>query len=132
MAPPAGPSSARQTGSAANPGAAPVRWLDRVTGGLLAMVMICRLLTPTDAASVGETIWIAQLTFLALLIWSLACFRAGQVEIRFDWVDGSVLLLCLGHVAGALLIAATAGDQRAALNMLWEWCGVAATYFLMR
>jgi hypothetical protein len=109
-----------------------VRWLDRVTGGLLAMVMICRLLTPTDAASVGETIWIAQLTFLALLIWSLACFRAGQVEIRFDWVDGSVLLLCLGHVAGALLIAATAGDQRAALNMLWEWCGVAATYFLMR
>ncbi len=114
------------------PRAAPLSWLDRATGGLLTAVIVCRLLTPTDAAAVGETIWIAQLALLALLVWSLAGFRSGSMRVRFDWVDGSVLLFCLGPVASALVIVATDGDKRAALNMLWEWCGVGATYFLMR
>jgi hypothetical protein len=52
--------------------------------------------------------------------------------LTVHWIDGAVFLLCLGHVASALVVVAGSGDQRAALNMLWEWCGVAATYILMR
>ena len=108
------------------------RWLDRVSAGLLAALIVCRLLTPTDAAPSGETIWIAQLSFLALIVWAVAVYRSGRLRLSIDWIDFAVLLLCTGHVTGALLVVATSGDKRAALNMLWEWCGVATTFFLMR
>src|SRR5258708_9742045 len=110
----------------------PGGWLDRLAKGLLAAVVVSRLLTPTDAAAAGETLWIAQFTLLALVVWSVAVYRAGIVRLQFDWVDGAVLLLCLGHVAGALVVIGTSGDKRAAASMLWEWCAVAATFFLMR
>jgi hypothetical protein len=132
MAEQAGRSWVHPTKPPAQSRAAPARWLDRATGGLLAAVIVCRLLTPTDAAAVGETIWIAQLALLALLVWVLAVHRSGVMRLCFGWVDGSVLLFCLGHIVGALVVVATDGDKRAALNMLWEWCGVGATYFLMR
>lgn len=107
-------------------------WPDRVAWGLLAAVVLCRLLTPTDGAALGETIWIAQFTFTAFLAWVFAAYRSGRLRLQFDAGDGAVLLLCLGHVVGALAVIFSTGDQRAALNMLWEWCAVAITYFLMR
>jgi len=105
---------------------------DYLAGALLGAVVICRLLTPTDAAAVGETLWIAQLSLLALVVWAVAVYRSGGWRLQFHWADAAVLLLCLGHVAGALIVIATTGDKRASLNMLWEWCGAAATYFLLR
>ncbi|MGE5191968.1 MAG: hypothetical protein ACM3U2_05655, partial [Deltaproteobacteria bacterium] len=101
--------------------------LERVAGALLAAVIVCRLLTPTDAAAVGETIWIAQFALLGLLVWNFAAYRAGQLRVAFDWIDAAGWLLCLGHIVGALIVVSTSGDKRAALNMLWEWCGVEMT-----
>ncbi len=119
----------------AGPGTAPHEprgLFELLAGALLGTVVIARLLTPTDAAAIGETLWIAQLSLLAFILFALAAWRADGLRIELHWVDGSVLLLCLGHVSAALVVVATRGDKRAALNMLWEWCGVAATYFLMR
>jgi hypothetical protein len=117
---------------AAPPEKAPGGLLERVAAALLTAVIVCRLLTPTDGAVTGETIWIAQFALLVLPVWVFAVYRAGVLRLEFDWIDGAVLLLCLGHVSGALVVTATSGDKRAALNLLWEWCGVLATFFLLR
>lgn len=116
----------------ARSGMPPGGLFDRLAEALLAAVVICRLLTPTDAAAAGETLWIAQLSLLAFVVWALAVYRAGVLRLIFCRADAAVLLLCLGHGAGALFVMVTSGDKRAALNMFWEWCGVAVTYFLMR
>lgn len=106
--------------------------LDRLTAMLLSAVITCRMLTPTDAAAMGETIWIAQLSLAALVLWALAVYWSGWLQLPFDWIDAAVLLFCLGPMIAALTVVGTTGDKRAALNMLWEWCGIGATWFLMR
>jgi tetratricopeptide (TPR) repeat protein len=106
--------------------------LERVAAALLTAVIACRQLTPTDGAATGETIWIAQFALLVVAVWVFAMYRAGVLRLEFDWIDGAVLLLCLGHVGGALVVTVTSGDKRGALNLLWEWCGVLATFFLLR
>src|SRR5579872_792713 len=107
-------------------------WLITAARGLVAMTVIARLLTPTDGAAVGETIWVAQLALLALVVWGIAVFRSGMVRFEFDWVDGAVVLLVAGQLVGAICVLATEGDKRAAVTMLWEWCGLGATFFLAR
>jgi hypothetical protein len=114
------------------PDTAPGGQLERVAAALLTAVVVCRLLTPTDGAVTGETIWIAQFALLALAAWVFAVYRARSLRLNVDWIDAAILLLCLGHITGALVVIATSGDKRGALNMLWEWCGVLATIFLLR
>src|SRR5262249_14737899 len=77
---------------------------DFLAGALLAVVVTCRFLTPTDAAAVGETLWIAQLSLLALVLCAFALVRQGEFRLTLHWVDGAVFLFCLGHIAGALVV----------------------------
>lgn len=100
--------------------------------GLLSTVIVSRCLTATDAAVSGETLWIAQLTFAALLVWALSALQTGGWRLHFDGLDAGVALLCLGHVIGSLVVLATGGDLRAAMTMLWEWAAIAVTFFLLR
>ena len=106
--------------------------IERLAAGSLSAVVIARLLTPTDAAPTGETLWIAQASLLAFLMWTLAAYWSKQVVLKFNWSDATVGLLCLGHVISALVVVSTSGDKRAAMTMLWEWVGIAVTWFLMR
>jgi hypothetical protein len=124
----------RGPGRLAPPGReiAPAGWLECAAAGMLSAVIVSRLLTPTDAAAVGETIWIAQFVLLNLVVWIFAAYRAGTLAVSFDCIDAAALLLCLGHVVGAMVVITGDGDGRAALNLLWEWCGVATTFFLVR
>src|SRR5207302_260968 len=112
--------------------ALPRPWIERLAAGLLATAVIGRLLTPTDAAPSGETLWIAQVSLLAFLVWAIAACRSRQVVLQFNWVDAAVELLCLGHIIGVLVVVSTSGDKRAAMTMLWEWVGMAGTWFLMQ
>src|SRR5579863_9220344 len=112
--------------------AKPRPWIERLAAAILSAVVIGRLLTPTDAAPAGETLWIAQLSLLGFLVWAVAAWRSQPARWRFNWVDAAAGLLCLGHVVGALVVVATSGDKRAATTMLWEWIGVGVTWFLMR
>ena len=110
----------------------PRAWIERLPAAILSAVVIGRLLTPTDAASTGETLWIAQASLLGILAWAVVAYRSQRVLLRFNWVDAAVGLFCLGHMIGALVVVSTSGDKRAAMTMLWEWVGLAATWFLMR
>lgn len=106
-------------------------WLDGLVTLLTATLFLCRLLTPTEGASVGETLWIVQLTLLALAVWALATYRSGEFIWRPDWIDGAVCLIGIGQLISAAVNQGQA-DRRAMLNMVWEWCGLVATWFLMR
>ena len=59
----------------------------------------------------------------------------SDYRIRFGWIDLTVWILVAGHVISALSVIITAGgdgDQRAALNMMWEWVGLGISFFLLR
>ena len=107
-------------------------WLTRIASGLLAATIIARLLTPTDAAMMGETIWIAELSLVAFAVWGLASWRFGRPKMKFDWLDAAALMCCGGHVIGALVVIAGEGNKRSAMTMLWEWIALFATYWMFR
>ncbi len=96
------------------------------------VIILSRLLTPTEGAISGETLWVAQLTFGSLLVWGYACFRNGHLSLALDFLDLSVALLVMGHMMAAATVLWATGDRRAALNMLWEWAAVGGTFFLTR
>jgi hypothetical protein len=99
---------------------------------MLSAVVVGRLLTPTDAAPTGETLWLAQASLLGFVLWTISAYRAERVLLRFNWVDVAVGLFYLGHIIGAVVVVSTSGDKRAAMTMLWEWMGIAVTWFLIR
>jgi hypothetical protein len=98
---------------------------------LTATVVISRLITATEGAVLGDTLWIVQLTLLTLLAWIFAEFRRGALRWQFDRYDAGVTLLVLGEGLSALWNWSLA-DRRAMLNMLWEWAGLLVTWFLLR
>lgn len=111
--------------------APPGGWLEWLVTALTVAVIFCRLLTPTEGAPLGDTLWIVQLTLLTLLVWIFAAFRTGTLAYRLDAIDVGVCLLVLGQLVAAAFNWASA-DRRALCNMVWEWCGLLVTWFLIR
>jgi hypothetical protein len=107
-------------------------FLDRCVVAIVGLVVVARLLTPTEGADAGQTLWIVQFCLLGLVLWGYRQFRRRSVAIRWTTIDAAVGLLVAGQVVAALWVLATDGDKRAALNMLWEWIGVGTTFFLVR
>lgn len=110
-------------------------WLEAAATLLTGAVLMCRLLTPTEAITgatlqEGATLWIAQMALLAVIVWSIAAYRSGGLAWRFDRVDAAVLLLVAGHALSALWNWSGL-DGRAACNVLCEWCGLSATWLLL-
>jgi O-Antigen ligase len=98
---------------------------------LTAAVIFSRLLTPTEGAPLGDTLWIVQITLAALLVWAFASYRAGAFACRLDWIDGGVCLLGLGQFVAAAMQSASA-NRRTLTNMVWEWVALLVTWFLLR
>ncbi|MFV0446324.1 MAG: O-antigen ligase family protein [Planctomycetaceae bacterium] len=97
------------------------------------VLMLMRFFVPAESAEDGETlgIVIAWLSLALLTVW--IALRTD----RYQWLptrpDGAVVLLALTQVIAALRVVWTAsGNQRAAINMLWEWIGVAVAFLLLR
>ena len=99
----------------------------------LGVLLTARMLIPTEAAVQGDSLWIVQLWLGLGVLWAWNCRVNEDYRIRFDGIDLTVWLLVAGHVISALCVVVTAGgDQRAALNMMWEWVGLGISFFLLR
>ena len=72
-----------------------------------------------------------MLWLVLLAGWLLAETFMGKFTLRWSVVDLAVGLLIV-LVAGTALHGATVGAPRLSINMLWEWVGFGAAYFLIR
>ncbi len=100
--------------------------------GLVAMTFFARFYLPTEDTANGATLWIVAIWFVIGLFTLLLTWRGGGAARRFDQCDAAVLLLIGGQVASAVMIVATAGDKRAAVNIAWEWIGAGIVWFVLR
>ena len=106
--------------------------LEPVLGFTVSLLLLARMLIPTESADAGDTLWIVQLWLGAGLIWCWVKYRQRDFHVRLDWYDLAVWLLVAGHVISAMHVVCTVGHKRAAVNMLWEWIGLGVLFFLVR
>ncbi len=99
---------------------------------LTAMLVTARLLIPTEGSVLGDTLWLTPLWFLTAALWAWDSFRRRDFRVSVDRVDLAVWLVVLGHILSALFVFATEGDQRAVLNMTWEWLALGVSFGLIR
>ncbi|WP_166827952.1 O-antigen ligase family protein [Thalassoroseus pseudoceratinae] len=99
---------------------------------LIAALVTARLLVPTEGSVLGDTLWLTPLWFLTAALWAWDLFRRRDFHIVADRIDLAVWLIVLGHLISAAYVFATAGDQRAVLNMTWEWLALGVSFGLIR
>ena len=105
------------------------RWL---YGGCVLSLFLMRFYYVAESADQGETLGIVGLWLGALLVWAFVSWKSGLPVIRPGWFDLGVGLLAGGHILSALLIVASTGEKRSAINLAWEWMGVAISVLLLR
>jgi hypothetical protein len=110
------------------PAARGAGWL--VVWGLALLVV--RLFVPAESAHLGETLWIVQLWLCTATVWLLFALLRRDMRLTFDRADAAAWLLVGGQALTALVVLATDGHKRAALNLLWEWVGVGVAVTLLR
>lgn len=91
-----------------------------------------RLAFPAEAAAThgdGQLLVVAWI--LLASAWSIAAARRGTVRLRWEWADWLLAGLLAWHSLAAL-VAMRTGAPRPALNMLWEWMGLGAAWFVFR
>ncbi|MCA9068037.1 MAG: hypothetical protein KDA84_03905, partial [Planctomycetaceae bacterium] len=110
-----------------------------VEGGLfslmqvaVALLVAARWFIPPESAVFGETLWIVQLWLGIVLLWVWDAYRRNDYRVRIDALDLGVGMVVFGHIISAIPVLRGQGDQRAALNLLWEWVGLGVSFFLLR
>jgi tetratricopeptide (TPR) repeat protein len=102
-----------------------------LAGGWIALTF-ARWLLPAEASVEGETLWIAGLWFLVGAAVAFHCGRANACRRRLDAADLAAALFVGGHVLSGVVVLATQGDRRAALNLVWEWLSLGVFWFAGR
>ena len=103
-----------------------------VCGGLVLLLFLTRFFGVAESADQGETLWIVSLWLVTLLLWTMISWKSISPIAPSGWFGIGVGLLAGGHVVSALIIVANTGDKRSAINLAWEWIGVATGWFLLR
>ncbi len=106
--------------------------INALFGSIGLVLFAVRLFVPAESAHLGDTLWVVQVWLLAAAVWWLLSLRHTGLALRPDWGDVAVWLLAGGHVLSALIVVATEGQKRAAVNMAWEWTGVAVAVTMLR
>ncbi|MGC1273162.1 MAG: O-antigen ligase family protein [Planctomycetaceae bacterium] len=99
---------------------------------VIGLLLAARYLQPTEAVVFGETLWQAELWLAASAVWCWMRFRSGHATFRWSLINVLMWGLVLGHAVSTVPVFLEGGDRRAAVNVVWEWAGLAATCFLIR
>lgn len=97
-----------------------------------AALLAARPLWPSDSATLGGAGLPAALAWLLLLAgWLMTGVRDRRLEVRWRKLDIAVVLLVAWITAsGAWAVEHAA--PRPAINVVWEWCALAAAFWLIR
>ncbi len=96
------------------------------------LLLVWRMLVPTESAQAGDTLWITEGWLVLAIGWAWLRLRNDPTPFAFDRYDLAVAVFTGGHVVSAIALLAGTGDKRAALNMLWEWLALAISFVLIR
>ncbi len=108
----------------------PNAWSVRLTTATLGCALVLftlRWFLPTEDAASGEQLGWAVAWMLVALAWSLC---GPRVPLRQS--DLAVLLIVGGHLLGGVVVLAGGGQRRIAMNLMTEWLGLGATWFVLR
>jgi O-antigen ligase len=95
-------------------------------------LLVARPLFPSEsAADWGDGASAVMLWILLAVVWLLGEVASGRFAVRFGWLDAAVVLLVFWQIIAALW-AVINGSPRPAMNMLWEWVGMALGFLLLR
>ena len=97
---------------------------------LIGFLFVARFLRPENA-QFGDTLWISGLWLALATLWCWQQARRGG-SWRFGVLDGCAWGLALAHVLATIPIFLEGGDRRDAMNIVWEWIGLAGGLFLIR
>ena len=100
--------------------------------GLVLSLFLCRFFYVAESADKGDTLGIVGTWIATLFLWVILSWKWTIPQLRFNRFDLGVGLLVAGHVISALVVVATTGDKRAAVNLGWEWVGIGIGWYLLR
>ena len=107
----------------------PLRW---IWLALISGLYFIRWWKPTEGTLLGDTLDLAVGWFLALALAGWLGLRGTVWRVRWDALQWAVCLLVGGHVLSGLMVVATSGDRRAAVNLIWEWVSLGIAFPLLR
>jgi hypothetical protein len=84
-----------------------------------------------SAASLGDGLPAVMLWMVLAVLWLLGTIGQREFCVRFGWVDAAIAILVGWHSIAAVW-AARHLSARPAINMLWEWVGLAVSLWLTR
>ena len=96
------------------------------------LLLVWRMLVPTESAEAGDTLWITQGWLVLAIGWAWLRLRNDPTPLAFDRYDLAVAVFTGGHVVSAIALLAGIGDKRAVLNMLWEWLALGVSFVVIR
>tara|TARA_R110002111_G_scaffold261826_3_gene335870 strand:+ start:92055 stop:94469 length:2415 start_codon:yes stop_codon:yes gene_type:complete len=120
-----------------NPSAPAFRTLPGVFDGiqlfLVGTLITARYLLPAESAPLGDTLHIALGWLIVAILFSGTLLIDRSRTVCTDRFDIGVWLLVSGQVISTfVMIYFSEGQQRAALNMMWEWVSLGLTFSLTR
>ncbi len=96
--------------------------------GLTTLLIVMRPFWPSEDAATGSGLSWVLAVLIAAAIAIMAGLLGGVARWRWSWADAAFLAL----VALVGLSATHADDRRGAINLAWEWAGIAVAYLLVR
>ena len=103
-----------------------------VVRGLILSCFLIRFFDVAESAGQGETLWIVVLWLIGLIL-TVGLAVKWPVQLwRPEWLDWGVGLLVAGQILSAIVVVATSGDKRTAVNLAWEWVGIGVAWLMLR
>ena len=97
-----------------------------------------RFLVPTEAAVLSPTPggaaadgWLSILSLAAVAVWAVGAWR-NRTPVRWGAAGWCLLGLTLAHAAAAVPVLTGGGNRRGAVEVVLNWAGVTASFFLLR
>lgn len=113
------------------------RWdgLERVIEGVAAGILCTIWWVPPESSPLGETSWRAIVWLVLAVFWSIRLGMTKTKTLRagtWNWLDVAMALMVAGHLLGGLQVLLSSGQKRAAANLLIEWVGLGAAWWVLR
>ena len=100
--------------------------------GAMVALFVARPLFPGEsAANEGDGLPVVMLWIALAVFWLLGAIGRREFRLRLGWTDAAVLALVAWHTIAAVW-AAMHLSPRPAVNMLWEWIGLALAFLFAR